>query len=110
MTSRNTVCRVLVIQCLQCSFVYCLTDVSFSQEQRMAPCINPICRPHIFSFGGTLKNNLHTLEELKNNITTAITSISVQVFHKVASNMVKRARACITEQEAHFEHCCKDMV
>jgi hypothetical protein len=54
--------------------------------------------------GNVYKNNPHTLEELKNNITMAITSISVQVLHKVASNMVKRVHACITEQVAHFKH------
>jgi hypothetical protein len=54
--------------------------------------------------GNVYKNNPHTLVELKNNITMATTSISVQVLHKVASNMVKRACACITEQGAYFEH------
>jgi hypothetical protein len=54
--------------------------------------------------GNVYKNNPHTVEELKNNITTASTSINIQVLHKVAPNMVKRARICITEQGAHFEH------
>lgn len=50
------------------------------------------------------KNNPHTLEELKRNITTEVNNISVQVLHKVASNVVKRARVCITGQGSHFEH------
>jgi hypothetical protein len=33
--SINAICHVLVIQRLQYSFVYCVTDMSFSQEQRV---------------------------------------------------------------------------
>jgi hypothetical protein len=83
--------------------------MSFSQEQRMAPPSSPDLSPPDFFFWGYLKGNVyknipHTLEELKNNISMAITSISVQVLHKVTSNIVKWACACITEQGAHFEH------
>jgi hypothetical protein len=107
--SRNAVCRVSVIRRLQCSFVYCLIDMSFSQEQWVAPAFARFVVPNFLFLWGYLKgnvykNNPHTLEELKNNITTAITYISIQVLNKVATNMVKRARACITEQRAHFEH------
>ncbi|PNF24945.1 hypothetical protein B7P43_G09153 [Cryptotermes secundus] len=31
--SRKAICRVSVIICLQYSFVYCVTDMSFSQER-----------------------------------------------------------------------------
>jgi hypothetical protein len=54
--------------------------------------------------GIVYKNNPHTLGDLKRNITTAINSISLQVLHKVASNMVKNVRAYIAEQGSYFEH------
>ncbi|PNF34202.1 hypothetical protein B7P43_G17545, partial [Cryptotermes secundus] len=54
--------------------------------------------------GIVYKNNPHTLDDLKRNITMAINSISLQVLHNVASNMVKSACACIAEEGSHFEH------
>jgi hypothetical protein len=60
------------------------------------PC-SPDLSPADFFLSGYLKgtvykNNLHTLDDLRRNITTAINSISLQVLHKLASKMVKRAQ------------------
>ncbi|KAJ8869429.1 hypothetical protein PR048_028419 [Dryococelus australis] len=50
------------------------------------------------------KNYLHTIEDLKRYIKTEINKISVLVLQKVTTNMVKRARICITEGGSHIEH------
>ncbi|PNF28643.1 hypothetical protein B7P43_G08721, partial [Cryptotermes secundus] len=73
------------------------------------PLRSPDLSPADFFFWGygkgiVYKNNPHTLDDLKRNITMVINIISLQVFHKVASNMVNRACACIAEQGSHFEH------
>lgn len=54
--------------------------------------------------GRVYKNRPQTLDELKMNIATEIENISVNILNKVAANMVKRVRACVTEQGSHFEH------
>lgn len=51
--------------------------------------------------GNVYINRPHTLNELKRHITT---EIIVGVLLKAAANMVKRVRACTTEQGSHFEH------
>ncbi|CAI6354061.1 unnamed protein product [Macrosiphum euphorbiae] len=54
--------------------------------------------------GRVYKNRPQTLDELKSNITMEINLINVSVLHKVATNVVKRVRACINEQGSHFEY------
>jgi hypothetical protein len=69
--SRNAVVY-RVIRHLQYSFVYCLTDMSFSQEQRVAPCLPDMLPPDFFLWGylkgNVYKNNLHTRGKLKNTL------------------------------------------
>lgn len=50
------------------------------------------------------KNNPHTLEELKNNITHTNADIPVSVLWRVVSNLVRRAHTCIHGKGGHFEH------
>lgn len=50
------------------------------------------------------KNNPHSIDELKANITDLITNVSNTTLKKVSANMVKRVRACITSNGGHFEH------
>jgi hypothetical protein len=67
---------------------------------------SPDLSPADFFLWGYLKGIVYkTIRihgDLKRNITTAINSISLQVLHKVALNMVNMA--CIAEQGSHFEH------
>jgi hypothetical protein len=60
-------------------------SVTVSFRKDCGPRVRPICHPRIFPFGGYLKgivykNNPHTLDDLKRNITTAINSISLYVY------------------------------
>jgi len=70
-----------------------------------SPDISP---PDFFLWGylkeRVFKNRLHTLDELRRIITTEINFINVSVLQKVATNVVKRARACINEQGSHFKY------
>jgi hypothetical protein len=50
------------------------------------------------------KNNLHILEELKQNIELCISNVTAETLHQVASDMRKRIDACITERVGHFQH------
>jgi hypothetical protein len=58
--------------------------------------------PLDFCLWGFLKenvyeNNLHTLEELKQNTELCISNVTAETLHQVASNMWKRVNACIAE-------------
>jgi hypothetical protein len=53
--TRNSIRRVSVIRRLPYGFVYCLTDMSFSQEQRVAPAFALSVAPRFFPSGGALK-------------------------------------------------------
>lgn len=65
-----------------------------SSEQSSVPRHHrPICHPQIFFPLGVqqrtvYKNNLHTPDDLKRNIMTAINNITLQVLHKVPPNTV----------------------
>lgn len=50
------------------------------------------------------RNRLHTLNELKEAITTAIRSITPQQLTNVFNNMQRRVAACIENDGNHFEH------
>lgn len=70
---------------------------------------SPDLTPADFFLWGNLKskvfnNNPHTLDELKANIESEIKIISEQTLRKVAANVMKRVRTCITSGGSHFEH------
>jgi hypothetical protein len=54
--------------------------------------------------GVVYKTNPHTLEELKDNIQTAIQAIDVNVLRNVYFNMITRALKCIDVHGDHFQH------
>ncbi|KAJ4438312.1 hypothetical protein ANN_14254 [Periplaneta americana] len=72
------------------------------------PCSSDLTYPDFFLWdyfkGRVYKNRPHTLEELKRNITTEINNIGIRVLKKVAANMVKRVRTCITKRGCNFQY------
>jgi hypothetical protein len=50
------------------------------------------------------KNNLHTLDELKQNIELCISNVIAETFYWVASDMRKRVNTCIAKCSGHFQH------
>lgn len=70
---------------------------------------SPDLTPPDFYLWGCLKdkvyaNNPTTLDQLKNNITEAINSISKECLQKVSHNIVSRAHLCLSQSGGHFEH------
>jgi len=56
------------------------------------------------------KNNLHSLDEPKQNIQGCILNAMTEIPHKVASSMRKTADACIAVHGGHFQHLlCKSV-
>ena len=57
-----------------------------------------------FYLWGHLKNNPHTLEELKANIRREIDYISeIELIH-VKARFLKRCQKCVDEGGQHFQH------
>jgi hypothetical protein len=80
--------------------------MSFSQEQWLAPPRSADLTPQHFFLWGHLKNNLHTLEELRTTLRLRLpASVYIQVLHKVASN-----KGSHYWTGSPFRACCKDMV
>jgi hypothetical protein len=63
----------------------------------------------IFICGDTLKNeaysnNLHTLVELKHNISETVVYIRVSELKLVSNNLFRRLQVSSRAEERHFEH------
>jgi hypothetical protein len=54
--------------------------------------------------GKVYGTNPHTLDELQENIRSAIETIGVIVLRQVYLNMIARAQKCIDSQGSHFQH------
>lgn len=70
---------------------------------------SPDLSPLDFYLFGYLKNTIyktrmHTLNELKNAITDAITQIPQEVLGRVSNNMKNRVIKCLDAEGHHFEH------
>ena len=50
------------------------------------------------------ESNPHTIQELKDNISHAVTAISITVLHRVYRNMIRRAQLCIDAEGNHLQH------
>jgi hypothetical protein len=50
------------------------------------------------------KNNLHILEEFKQNIELCISNVTAETLHRVASDMRKRVNSFIAELGGHSQH------
>jgi len=48
--------------------------------------------------------NLHTIQELKDNISHAVAAIKITVLHRVYLNMIRRAQLCVDAGVNHFHH------
>ena len=48
--------------------------------------------------------NQHSIQELKDNISHAVTAISITVLHPVYRNMIRRAQLCIDAEGNHLQH------
>ena len=62
-----------------------------------------------FYLWGTLKNkdyrnNPHTMDELKNNITTEMRNITQQELMRVNDNFIRRCQECLNAEGHHFQH------
>jgi hypothetical protein len=78
-------------------------------SRNLCPPRSPYISPPDFCLWGFLKqnvckNNPYTFEELKQNIELCISNVTAETLHRVASNMRKRVKACITESGGHFQH------
>lgn len=68
----------------------------------------PVMAPPGFFLFGHLKqqvfqNHPHTLDELRDSITNAIGSITVETLNNVFRNMRRRVQLCLDHQGGHFE-------
>ena len=50
------------------------------------------------------ESNLHTIQELKDNIIHAVAAIKITMLHRVYLNMVRRAQLYIDVAGSHFQH------
>jgi len=50
------------------------------------------------------KSNLHTIQELKDNISHAVADSKITIVHRVYLNMIRRAQLCIGAGGNHFQH------
>ena len=57
--------------------------------------------------GKVYRNNPHTLEELKAQITRAVQCITEAELQKVSNNLFKRCEACLTADGGHFQQYLK---
>jgi hypothetical protein len=49
-------------------------------------------------------NKLHTLHDLKDNISAEIRNITEETLQRVTANMKTRVEACLFENGGHFQH------
>nr|XP_020451198.1 uncharacterized protein LOC109957565 [Monopterus albus] len=85
----------------------------FTEERTVSNGLWPPRSPDLstcaFYLWGKLKqkvyaSNPHTLDELKENITNTIRSITVEELRAVSANMLRRAQRCIDANGDHFQH------
>jgi len=50
------------------------------------------------------ESNLHTMQELKDNISHAVAAIKLTMLHRVYLNMIRRAQLCVGAADNYFQH------
>jgi len=102
-TGRNTVILMAATAWLMLSFSSCIV-CGFDSYTVLFKCPQ---RKFSLPRGGREnfhESNPHTIQELKDNISHAVTAISITVLHRVYRNMIRRAQLCIDAEGNHLQH------
>ena len=97
-----------VYVCLYSESILCGKLVSFCRRAHHSNAVHT-ADYYLWGYlkGKVYRNNPHTLEELKAQITRAVQCITEAELQKVSNNLFKRCEACLTADGGHFQQYLK---